>query len=73
MIEARDSQSGEILGRGPTEFAWALNALDLYLSTPKELAIAGPPDSEVARAALEQFERNIMLGRREAQLFALEP
>jgi uncharacterized protein len=49
---------GDSLGRGPTEFAWALNALDLYLSTPRELAIVGPPESEVARAALEPFEPN---------------
>ena len=47
---------GESLGRGPTEFAWALNALDLYLATPREIAIVGPPESEVARAALEPFE-----------------
>ena len=47
---------GESLGRAPTEFAWALNALDLYLATPREIAIAGPPESEVARAALEPFD-----------------
>jgi hypothetical protein len=47
---------GESLGRGPTEFAWSLNALDLYLATPREIAILGPPDSAVARAALEPFE-----------------
>src|SRR5205823_120736 len=46
---------GESLGRGPTEFAWALNALDLYLATPKEIAIVGPSDSAVAKAALEPF------------------
>jgi len=49
---------GESLGRGPTEFAWSLNALDLYLSTPKEIAIVGPPESEIARAALAPFEPN---------------
>ena len=52
---------GEGLGRGPTEFAWALNALDLYLSTPKEIAIVGPPDSEVARAALGPFDPNAVV------------
>ena len=51
----------EGLGRGPTEFAWALNALDLYLATPREIAIIGPPDSEVARAALEPFEPNAVV------------
>jgi uncharacterized protein len=52
---------GESLGRQPTEFAWALNALDLYLATPKEIAIVGPPDSEVARAALEPFDPNAVV------------
>ena len=52
---------GDSLGRGPTEFAWALNALDLYLATPRELAIVGPPGSDVARAALEPFEPNAVV------------
>jgi uncharacterized protein YyaL (SSP411 family) len=52
---------GESLGRGPTEFAWALNALDLYLATPRELAIVGPPDSDVARAALKLFDPNAVI------------
>jgi uncharacterized protein YyaL (SSP411 family) len=52
---------GESLGRGPTEFAWALNALDLYLATPRELAIVGPPESDVAHAALAPFEPNAVV------------
>jgi hypothetical protein len=52
---------GDSLGRGPTEFAWALNALDLYLSTPRELAVIGPADAEVARAALEPFAPNAVV------------
>jgi uncharacterized protein YyaL (SSP411 family) len=52
---------GESLGRGPTEFAWALNALDLYLATPKEIAIVGPPDSAVAKAVLEPFDPNAVV------------
>jgi uncharacterized protein YyaL (SSP411 family) len=52
---------GDSLGRGPTEFAWALNALDLYLATPRELAVIGPPDAEVARAALEPFDPNAVV------------
>jgi uncharacterized protein YyaL (SSP411 family) len=52
---------GESLGRGPTEFAWSLNALDLYLSTPREIAVVGPPDSEVARAALERYDPNAVV------------
>ena len=38
--------------RAPSAFGWALCALDLHLSPPRELAIVGGPDSEVARAAL---------------------
>ena len=52
---------GDALGRGPTEFGWALNALDLYLSTPKEIAVVGPPETEVARAALEPFDPNAVV------------
>ena len=52
---------GDSLGRGPTEFAWALNALDLYLATPRELAIVGAPESEVARAALKPFDPNAVV------------
>ncbi|MFL5947112.1 MAG: thioredoxin domain-containing protein, partial [Gaiellaceae bacterium] len=52
---------GESMARGPSEFAWALNALDLYLSIPKEIAVIGPADSEVARAALEPFDPNAVV------------
>jgi uncharacterized protein YyaL (SSP411 family) len=52
---------GESLARGPTEFAWSLNALDLYLATPKEIAVIGAPDSPVARAALEPFDPNAVV------------
>jgi uncharacterized protein YyaL (SSP411 family) len=52
---------GESLARGPTEFAWSLNALDLHLATPREIAIVGPPESEVARAALEPFDPNTVV------------
>ena len=49
---------GSNLGTAPSEFAFALCALDLYLATPREIAIVGPPDSDVARAALEPFDPN---------------
>jgi uncharacterized protein YyaL (SSP411 family) len=52
---------GESLGRAPTELAWALNALDLYLAMPREIAVVGPADSEVARAALEPYEPNAVV------------
>jgi uncharacterized protein YyaL (SSP411 family) len=52
---------GESLGRAPTELAWALNALDLYLATPREIALVGPTDSDIARAALEPYEPNAVV------------
>jgi len=52
---------GASLARAPTELAHALNALDLYLATPKEIAIVGPVESEVARAALEPFDPNAVI------------
>ncbi len=44
------------LTRAPTAFGWALCALDLYLSPPRELAIVGGVDSPIARAALAPFQ-----------------
>ena len=38
------------MSRIPSAFGWALCALDLYLSPPRELAIIGSPDDEIARA-----------------------
>jgi uncharacterized protein YyaL (SSP411 family) len=43
------------LEQAPSAFGWSLVALDLHLSPPSELAIAGPAGSEVARAALEPW------------------
>ena len=44
------------MARVPLAFGHALTALDLHFSTPRELAIVGPVDSPVARAALEPFQ-----------------
>ncbi|MHB1244448.1 MAG: thioredoxin domain-containing protein, partial [Gaiellaceae bacterium] len=44
------------LERTPAAFGWALVALDFHLSPPRELAIAGPVDSAVARAALAAWQ-----------------
>jgi uncharacterized protein YyaL (SSP411 family) len=44
------------LERAPSAFGWSLAALDLHLSPPRELAIVGPVDSEVARAALTPWQ-----------------
>jgi uncharacterized protein len=48
----------DALGRAPHAFGHALSALDLHFSPPRELAIVGPVESEVARAALEPFAPN---------------
>jgi uncharacterized protein YyaL (SSP411 family) len=42
--------------RAPAFFAWALCALDLHFAPRREIAIVGPPESDVARAALAPFE-----------------
>ena len=43
------------LRRAPAAFGWTLCALDLWLAVPQEIAIAGPVDSAVGRAALLPF------------------
>jgi uncharacterized protein YyaL (SSP411 family) len=48
----------EGIRHSPSAFGWALCALDLHFSVPRELAIVGPADSELARAALEPWEPN---------------
>ncbi|HEX6490218.1 MAG TPA: thioredoxin domain-containing protein [Gaiellaceae bacterium] len=48
----------EALSRAPAAFGWALCALDLYLAPPRELAVIGLPDDEVAKAALAPFAPN---------------
>ena len=44
------------LMQAPSSFGWALVALDLYLAPPREIAIVGPADSDVARAALAKWD-----------------
>ena len=44
------------LRRAPGGFAWMLCGLDLWFSSPREVAIAGDVDSPVARAALASFD-----------------
>ncbi len=46
----------DAIPRAPAAFGHVLTALALHFSTPRELAIIGPPDSPVARAALAPFE-----------------
>ena len=42
----------DLLTRAPAGFANWLSALDFYLSTPKEIVIIGPPDSQATQALL---------------------
>jgi uncharacterized protein YyaL (SSP411 family) len=49
------------LERAPAAFGWALCALDLHLSLPRELAIVGAVESEVARAALAPWQPNTVV------------
>jgi uncharacterized protein len=51
----------DMLARAPTAFGWALCALDLHLSPPRELAIVGGAESGVARAALRGFDPNAVV------------
>ena len=46
------------LERAPAAFGHALCALDLHFSPPRELAIVGPPDASVVRAALAPYDPN---------------
>src|SRR5205809_5218912 len=50
-----------LLSRAPSAFGHLLCALDLHFSPPRELAIVGPSDSEVARAALAPFDPNAVV------------
>jgi uncharacterized protein len=51
----------QALPRAPHAFGHALTALDLHFSPPRELAIVGPPTSEVAQAALAPFDPNAVV------------
>jgi hypothetical protein len=50
------------LERAPAAFGWALCGLELWLaSPPRELAVIGGVESEVARAALARWEPNTVV------------
>jgi uncharacterized protein YyaL (SSP411 family) len=49
------------MSRIPSAFGWALCALDLYLSPPRELAIIGSPEDEIARRSLAPFDPNTVV------------
>ena len=46
----------DLMQRAPSAFGHALCALDLHLSPPREIAVIGPPDADVARAVLAPFD-----------------
>jgi hypothetical protein len=45
----------------PTSFGWGLVAADLYLAQRREIAIVGPPDSEIAKKALRRWEPHAVI------------
>jgi uncharacterized protein YyaL (SSP411 family) len=49
------------LPQAPSAFGHALCALDFHFSPPRELAVIGPLDSAVARAALAPFDPNAVV------------
>jgi hypothetical protein len=51
----------DLMPRAPSAFGWALCALDLHLSPPREIAILGTPDDEVARAVLAPYDPNAVV------------
>ena len=53
--------AARLLPQAPSAFGHLLCALDLHFSPPRELAIVGPADSEVARAALAPFDPNAVV------------
>jgi uncharacterized protein len=51
----------DAIPRAPVAFGHALNALDLYLSPPREIAVIGSPADEVTKAALADFDPNAVV------------
>jgi uncharacterized protein YyaL (SSP411 family) len=51
----------DVIPRAPSAFGWALCALDLYLSPPRELAIIGTPDDAIAQRVLAQYDPNAVV------------
>ncbi|HEY7397309.1 MAG TPA: hypothetical protein VH538_03330, partial [Gaiellaceae bacterium] len=51
----------DVVPRAPTAFGHLLCALDLHFAPPREIAVVGPVDSDVARAALAPFDPNAVV------------
>jgi uncharacterized protein YyaL (SSP411 family) len=45
----------------PSAFGHALSALDFHFSPPREIAVIGPPDGELARSVLAGFDPNAVV------------
>ncbi|MGI8967879.1 MAG: thioredoxin domain-containing protein, partial [Chloroflexota bacterium] len=66
--------SGDLLGRAPLAFAYLLAALDLYLSGPLQVALAGPQGmirDEMEHAVFERYLPNRVLAAGEGDEPAL--
>jgi uncharacterized protein YyaL (SSP411 family) len=53
--------AARMLPQAPSAFGHLLCALDLHFSSPRELAVVGPPDSDVASAALAPYDPNAVV------------
>jgi uncharacterized protein len=51
----------DFVPRAPAAFGWALCALDLHFSPPREIAIVGSADDAVAKAALAGYDPNAVV------------
>jgi uncharacterized protein len=51
----------DLVPRAPAAFGWALCALDLHFSPPREIAIVGSPNDAVAKAALVGYDPNAVV------------
>ena len=51
----------DLVPRAPAAFGWALCALDLHFSPPREIAIVGSPEDVVAKAALAGYDPNAVV------------
>jgi uncharacterized protein YyaL (SSP411 family) len=50
-----------MLRNAPSAFGHALTAIELHFSPPREIAVIGTPDAEVARTALAPFDPNAVV------------
>ncbi len=51
----------DLVPRAPSAFGWALCALDLHFAPPREIAVLGSPEDEIAKAALSGYDPNAVI------------